>query len=246
MRTSAPPMTPSSPPPRHGRRRRQPDREMRCAAHGTLRGGSAAEHGDRLVVQLDAYARSEVHEFVGGPLGATVTSRGHPHPVADVVAAERALDDLAAARLVRGRARRSPVARPPRRPRRRSRPQRPGSAGGRPRTFASPTNSADSDGGLLYRRSGSSTCTTRAVAHERHAVGECERLLALVRDEHDGHCPLARRMPHELVADRPRRTGSIEPTARRAGRSRARRERARERDPLLLAAGQLVWVAGFS
>ena len=83
----------------------------------------------------------------------------------------------------------------------------------------------------------------RAVAHERDAVGERERLLAVVRDEEHGHAERAddlrdlgaQRLAQEGVDVRPRLVEQHE-----LGRGR---ERTRERDALLLSAGELVRVA---
>ena len=73
-------------------------------------------------------------------------------------------------------------------------------------------------------------------AHQRDPVGERERLLAVVRDEHDSDVDAAEN-PRDLVAHRRAEVRiDVRPRLVEQHEVRAGRERPRERDALLLPA----------
>ena len=81
-----------------------------------------------------------------------------------------------------------------------------------------------------------------AVPHQRDPVGERERLLAVVRDEDDGDVDRAQD-PRELVPHRGAQVRvDVRPRLVEEHQLRPGRERARQCDALLLAAGELVRV----
>ena len=98
--------------------------------------------------------------------------------------------------------------------------------------------------GCSTTSSGVPSCSISPVVHDDHAVGELERLFLIVRDEHAGQVNLGVQPPQPAPQLLPHL--GVERAERLVEQQHLRldRERARQRDALPLAAGELRRVAG--